>query len=83
MYMYIVCYSVYFGVLIDCCVSELHAKLCPHRNVWLRLFIVVFQELHCLLNCLHAFLLSVRCSYHFTKFHCSTPSSSEIVKCIA
>ena len=33
MYMYIVCYSVYFGVLIDCCVSELHAKLCPHHNV--------------------------------------------------
>ena len=36
MYMYILCYSVYcdyFGVLIDCCVSELHAKLCPHRNV--------------------------------------------------
>ena len=55
MYVYIVCYSVYFGVLIDCCVSELHAKLCPHRNVWLRLFIVVFQELHCLLNCLHVF----------------------------
>ena len=37
MHMYIDCYSVYcdyFGVLIDCCVSELHAKLCPHRNVW-------------------------------------------------
>ena len=36
MYMYIVCYSVYcdyFGALINCCVSELHAKLCPHRNV--------------------------------------------------
>ena len=36
MYMYIVCYSVYsdyFDVLIDCFVSELHAKLCPHRNV--------------------------------------------------
>ena len=33
MYVYIVCDSVYcdyFGVLIDCCVSELHAKLCPH-----------------------------------------------------
>ena len=32
-----ICYSVYcdyFGVLIDCCVCELHAKLCPHRNVW-------------------------------------------------
>ena len=37
MYMYIVYYSVYcdyFDVLIDCFVSELHAKLCPHRNVW-------------------------------------------------
>ena len=37
LYMYIVCYSVYcdyFGVLIDCCVRELHAKLCPHCNVW-------------------------------------------------
>ena len=36
-YVYIVSYSVYcdyFGVLIDCCVSDLHAKLCPHRNVW-------------------------------------------------
>ena len=35
--MYIVYYSVYcdyFGVLIGCCVSELHAKLCPHRNIW-------------------------------------------------
>ena len=55
MYMYIVCYSVYcdyFGVLIDCCVSELHAKLCPHHNVWPE---IVLQELHCLLNCLHGF----------------------------
>ena len=37
-YMYIVYYSVYcdyFGVLIGCCVSELHARLCPHRNtIW-------------------------------------------------
>ena len=35
--MYIVYYSVYcdyFDVLIGCCVSELHAKLCPQRNVW-------------------------------------------------
>ena len=35
--MYIVYYSVYcdyFGVLIGCCVSELHAKLCPQRSVW-------------------------------------------------
>ena len=36
-YMYIVYCSVYcdhFGVLIGCCVSELHAKLCLHHNVW-------------------------------------------------
>ena len=35
--MYIVYCSVYcdhFGVLIGCCVSELHAKLCLHHNVW-------------------------------------------------
>ena len=51
--MYIAYHSVYcdyFGMLISCCVSELHAKLCPHRC--LRLFIVVLQELHCLLQCL-------------------------------
>ena len=37
MYMYVVCCSVYcdyFSVLIDCCVCELHTKLCPHHNVW-------------------------------------------------
>ena len=36
-YMYIVYYSVYcdhFGVLIGCCVSVLHANLCPHFNLW-------------------------------------------------
>ena len=35
--MYIVYCSVYcdhFGVLIGCCVSKLHAKLCLHHNVW-------------------------------------------------
>ena len=57
MHMYIVCYSVYcdyFGVLIDCCVSELHANYVPIAMYGLRLFnIVVLQELHCLLNCLH------------------------------
>ena len=77
MYMYIVCYSVhrdYFGVLIGCCVSELHAKLCPHCNVWPE---IVFTELF---TCS---LIRVRGFYHFTKFHCSTPSSSEIAKCIA
>ena len=47
-YIYSAYYSVYcdyFVMLTSCCVSDLHAKLCPHRNVWLRLFIVVLQEL--------------------------------------
>ena len=38
-----------------CCVSELHAIILyvPIVMYGLRLFIVVLQELHCLLNCLH------------------------------
>ena len=58
-HMYIVCYSVYcdyFGVLNDCCVSELQAKLCPHRNVWPE---IVLQELHCLLHVFWSELLSL------------------------
>ena len=39
----------------------------------LRLFNVVLQELHCLPN-LHVCMMRVRGCYHFTKFHCSTPS---------
>ena len=74
MYMYIVCYRVYcdyFGVLIDCCVSELHAKLCPHHNVWPE---IVLQELHCLPNYLHAFIITVIGCHHVTKFRYSAPS---------
>ena len=37
----------------------------------LRLFIVVLQELHCFL---HVCMIRVRDFYHFTKFHCFTPS---------
>ena len=51
LYMYIVCYSVYcdyFGVLIDCCVRELHAKLCSHRNVWPEIVVLSFIALHLL-----------------------------------
>ena len=40
----------------------------------LRLFIVVLQELHCFPNCLHVGMIRVRDFYHFTKFHCFTPS---------
>ena len=40
----------------------------------LRLFIVVLQELHCLPNCLHGFMIKVRVCYHVTKFCYSTPS---------
>ena len=34
----------------------------------LRLFIVVLQELHCLLNCLHVCIIRVSGCYHITKF---------------
>ena len=60
--MYIIYYSVYcdhFDVLIGCCVSELHAKLYPHRNVWPEIvyccFNIVYQIVwtqKCLLQCL-------------------------------
>ena len=40
----------------------------------LRLFIVVLQELHCLPNCLHVFMIRVIGCYHVTKFHYSTRS---------
>ena len=40
----------------------------------LRLFIVVLQELHCLPNCLHDYMMRVSGCYHFIKFHCSPPS---------
>ena len=39
----------------------------------LRLFIVVLQELHCLPNCLHVFMIRVIGCYHVTKFRYSTP----------
>ena len=40
----------------------------------LRMFNVVLQELHCLLNCLHDCMMRVGGCYHFIKFHYSTPS---------
>ena len=40
----------------------------------LRLFIVVLQELHCFLNCLHVCMIRVRGCFHITKFRYSTPS---------
>ena len=62
-------------VLIGCCVSELHGHICPIVMYSLRLFIVVLQELHCLPNCLYAFMIRVIGCYHVTKFRYSTPSS--------
>ena len=49
----------------------------------LRLFIVVLQELHCLLNCLHVVMIRVRgfiTSPSFVPLHLLV---SEIAKCIA
>ena len=57
-------------VLIVYCVSELHGHLSSHHNYGLRLFIVVLQELHCLLlivvcllksRCIPSFVLIVCC----------------------
>ena len=76
-------YCDYFGVLIDCCVSELHAKLCPHHNVWPEIVYCCFTRTTPFIELFTWFLIGGRGFYHFTKFHCSTPSSSEIAKCIA
>ena len=51
------------------CVSELHGHIyVPIVMYGLRLFIAVLQELHCLSNCLHVYMIRVRGCYHFTKF---------------
>ena len=49
----------------------------------LGLFIVVLQELHCLPNCLHVFMIRVIGCYHVTKFRTLHLLVSEIAKCIA
>ena len=62
-------------VLIGYCVSDLHMAIYVSIVMYgLRLFIVVLQELHCLSNCLHVFMIRVRGCYHVTKFRYSTPS---------
>ena len=58
-------------VLIGYCVSDLRGYIVMYG---LRLFIVVLQELHCLSNCLHVFMIRVIGCYHVTKFRYSTPS---------
>ena len=60
-------------VLIGYCVIYM-AIYVPIVMYSLRLFIVVLQELHCLSNCLHVFMIRVRGCYHVTKFRYSTPS---------
>ena len=40
----------------------------------LRLFIVVLQELQCLPNYLHTYMVKVRGHYHITKIRCTTLS---------
>ena len=49
----------------------------------LRLFIVVLQELHCLPNCLHVFIIRVIGCYHVTKFVTLHILVFEIANCIA
>ena len=73
-------YCYYCGAFIE---KHVYTKsfvligYCVHGHIvmyGLRLFIVVLQELHCLLNCLHVFMIRVRGWYHITKFCYSTPS---------
>ena len=50
-------------------------------NVWPE---AVLQELQCLPNCLHTYLVKIRGRYHITKIRCSIHFPvSEIAKCIA
>ena len=44
----------------------------PIVMYFLRMFIVVLHELHCLLNYLRICMIEVRDCYHI-KFHCSIP----------
>ena len=73
-------YHDYCGVFIEKYVYtmfwslELRGHLVPIVMYGLRLFIIVLQELHCLLNCLHICMIREKGGYHFTEFLCSTPS---------
>ena len=49
----------------------------------LRLFIVVLQELHCLSNCLHIFMIRVEVAIMSPSFVTLHLLVSEIAKCIA
>ena len=81
---YIVYYNVYcmWCVHWKVCVYQVsYWLLCEYMPIYvsivmygLRLSIVVLQELHCLSNCLHVFMIRVRGCYHVTKFRYSTPS---------
>ena len=55
--------------------ASYNAHLCPYCNVWPK---VVLQELGCLPNCLHVFIIRISGFHHFTEFCLSTPS--EIAK---
>ena len=43
-------YQVSPRLVAVCCISELHAQLCPYHNAWPE---AVLQELQCLQCCLH------------------------------
>ena len=76
---YIVYYNVdcYYCVFIEKYVyTKFHLDwLLAIVMYGLRLFIVVLQELQCLPNCLHTYMVKVRGCYHITKICCTTLSS--------
>ena len=50
---------------IGCCISELHAHLCPNSNVWPEAVYCGLQELQCLQCCLHVDIIRVIGIYNF------------------
>ena len=79
---------VYMLVSLESLVSITSPSfVCLHLQIFkigycLRLFIVVLQELHCLLNCLHVCMIRVRGWYHITKFCYSTPSANVLPEAV-
>ena len=59
-------------------VCELHAHLCPYCNVWPEGLLLFYKNCNLYRIVVHFSIIRVIGFYHFTKFHCSTLSSSEI-----
>ena len=61
-------------VLIGCCVSELHGRICPYRNVWPEAVYCCFTRTTLFTEMFTCFYDQIIGCYHVTKFRYSTPS---------